>query len=696
MIINSINVKNFRSIYDETLYFNNLTALLGPNGAGKSSFLKTLDFFYNPDAKYSKDDFYNKDTGNSENPKKIEITVTYSKLNNYEKSRFQKYVKDNKLIVKKILEWPRKKGSQRYYGKHLQNPDFDKFRNAKGAAALRKEYKELQINYDDLPDYTTKDTALLSLKELEDSNPSDCILNQDEGQFFGFREVGKSKLEEFTRFIYIPAVHDASEEASDNKKSVFTQIMDLVVRGALSQKKEFTELESNFQEKYDNLMEDEDDSLEKLKADINETLGIYVPNATVAIDWQHQNIKLPIPTADLEIIEDGYSSSVERCGHGLQRAYIMSMFQYLAKITSKNTSDELEGEPAPKSPPTIVIGIEEPEIYQHPNMQRYLSKILKKLAEGSVKGVAEKFQIVYTTHSPLFVNVENFESIRRLYKFQLDRHKPNVTQIDSTNFDEVVDLIADCESNNSDLTPQGFKGRIKAIMTPWMNEGFFADMVVLVEGVTDRAAIIGYSNAIKNQLHEDMEVNGISVIPCMGKNSIHQPYAIFTKLNIPVYCIWDSDFKKFERKNENKQQKEINKHHKLLRLCGCAPEDWPDTVTENHACFHNNLEDTLRSEIGESSFDRIIQDCVNYYSMPKRDAIKRPKVVERLVKKSKINGNSSETLENIIKAIYDMKKSISVPNPQTTSEIPDDLDTDDSAQDLDNIDDETTGLDRWL
>ncbi len=696
MIISSINVKNFRSIYDETLYFNNLTALLGPNGAGKSSFLKALDFFYNPETRYSKDDFYNKDTGTPENPRNIEITITYSEMNNYEKNRFQKYVKDNKLIVKKIFEWPRKKGSQRYYGKHLQNPDFDKFRNVKGAAALRKEYKELQIKYHDLPDYTTKDTALLSLKESEELNPSDCTLKQDEGQFFGFHEVGKSKLEEFTRFIYIPAVHDASEEATDNKQSVFTQIMDLVVRGALSQKKEFTELETNFQEKYDNFIEDEEDSLKKLKADINKTLGIYVPNATVAIDWQHENIKLPTPTADLEIIEDGYSSSVERCGHGLQRAYIMSMFQYLAKITSQNTPDKEEGESAPKIPPTIVIGIEEPEIYQHPNMQRYLSRILNKLAEGSVKGVAEKFQIVFSTHSPLFVNIENFESIRRLNKYQLDEGKPNITHIDSTNFAEVVDLIANCESNDSDLTPHGFKGRIKAIMTPWMNEGFFADMIVLVEGVTDRAAIIGYSKAIKNQLDKDMEVNGISVIPCMGKNSMHQPYAIFTKLNIPVYCIWDSDFKKFETKNENKQQKEIDKHHRLLKLCGHAPEDWPNTVTDNHACFHNNLEDTLRSEIGKSVYDQIVQDCVNFYSMSKRDAIKRPKVVERLVKKSKSNGNSSETLENIIEAIYDMRKSIAVHTSETTSEIPDDLDNDlESAQVLDNVN-ENASLDQWL
>lgn len=51
MIIQSVNVKNFRSILDETLYCEGLTALVGPNGSGKSSFLKALELFYSPTPK---------------------------------------------------------------------------------------------------------------------------------------------------------------------------------------------------------------------------------------------------------------------------------------------------------------------------------------------------------------------------------------------------------------------------------------------------------------------------------------------------------------------------------------------------------------------------------------------------------------------------------------------------------------------
>lgn len=46
MIIKAIDVKNFRSICDGRMEFDNLTTILGRNGAGKSSFLHAIDTFY--------------------------------------------------------------------------------------------------------------------------------------------------------------------------------------------------------------------------------------------------------------------------------------------------------------------------------------------------------------------------------------------------------------------------------------------------------------------------------------------------------------------------------------------------------------------------------------------------------------------------------------------------------------------------
>ena len=75
MLIESIRVQNFRSILNETLSFDALTALVGPNGAGKSNFLRALVLFYSPSARIDIEDFYNSDSTTE-----IVISITFAGL----------------------------------------------------------------------------------------------------------------------------------------------------------------------------------------------------------------------------------------------------------------------------------------------------------------------------------------------------------------------------------------------------------------------------------------------------------------------------------------------------------------------------------------------------------------------------------------------------------------------------------------
>lgn len=147
MIIKSIHVRNFRCIRDETLPCEQLTALVGPNGSGKSSFLRALDMFYTVSARYTEEDFYACDTSQD-----ILITLTFTDLTEEEKRLSQKYVEGGELTVEKEMKWPVGKGSQKYYGTSLQNPEFDSFRSATGTN-LRAEYNKLREKYSELPEY---------------------------------------------------------------------------------------------------------------------------------------------------------------------------------------------------------------------------------------------------------------------------------------------------------------------------------------------------------------------------------------------------------------------------------------------------------------------------------------------------------------------------------------------------------------
>lgn len=650
MIIKSIHVRNFRCILDETLPCEQLTALVGPNGSGKSSFLRALDMFYTVSARYTEEDFYNRDTSQD-----ILITVTFSELTEEERKLFQKYVEGGELTVEKEMKWPPGKGSQKYYGTSLQNLEFDSFRSASGAN-LRAEYNRLREDkYSDLPEYTNKKDAEKTLQAWEETHPDQCLRQRDDGQFFGFKEVGEAHLERYTRFLFIPAVRDASEDAAEGKGSVLSELMDLVVRSVLTQREDVKKLQDDTQKRYDEIMDPSKlAELQTLAYDLSETLKTYVPDASVDLTWlQTDGIEIPMPRADIKLVEDGYPSAVGHTGHGLQRAFILTMLQHLAVAQAPTEEGEDKGqaetggsgEGSILKMPNLILGIEEPELYQHPNRQRHLSKILLKLAMGSIKGVAQQTQVLYSTHSPLFVDVKRFEHVRALRKELGVNGKPKQTKVLCTTLDEVAKIIEKANGQpEGTYTGDTLEPRLQTLMTPWMNEGFFADVAVLVEGEEDRAAILGVATA----LGHDLESMGISVIPCMGKNNLDKATAIFRNLKIPVYVIWDGDHGSDDAKPED--------NHRLLRLFNQSVEHWPENVTNQFACFKQTLRETLRTEIGSELFDETFEACRERLCLgKKKHADKNPMVIQEIIEEAQKQNKSSETLNTIISQIVALK-----------------------------------------
>jgi predicted ATP-dependent endonuclease of OLD family len=179
-----------------------------------------------------------------------------------------------------------------------------------------------------------------------------------------------------------------------------------------------------------------------------------------------------------------------------------------------------------------------------------------------------------------------------------------------------------------------------------MNEGFFADVAVLVEGEEDRAVILGIASALEH----DFESIGISVIPCNGKNNIDRPTAIFRTLGIPVYAIWDSDKGGKDSKPEE--------NHRLLRLFSQEIEDWPEKITPSFACFEKTLQFKLEDELGKGFFDIAIESCLKKYSITRKDqAFKNPIIIQEILAKAKKENRKSVTLEQIVENIVALKKS---------------------------------------
>ena len=651
MFIQEVRVKNFRSILDETLPCDPLTALVGRNGSGKSSFLSALELFYDQSPGITAEDFYSEDTTQD-----IEIAVTFAGLSAEEKEFFSAYVHNEVLTIVRVFSDPLKGKSGNYHGMPLRNPEFTCVREAGGKRDITNKYNEIRgvQEYSSLPSVRSGDAALAALEDWESQNPGLCSPRRDEGQFFGFAQVGRGYLGRYTRFIHIPAVRDAQEDATESRGSSVTEIMDLVVRNALVNRKDLEGFKQQTQDRYREIMDLENlTELNDLEHGLSNTLQSYVPDASVLLRWsEFADIDIPMPRAQIRLREDGYESTVERTGHGLQRAFIVTMLQHLvaaqgAEVTpgDESLAEDASLESGDTLLPSLVLAIEEPELYQHPSRQRHLASVLLKLATGAIPGVAKNTQVIYTTHSPLFVDLDRFDQIRVLRKVPHRTDMPKVTQLKRADMDAVADKLWNAKGKQGNrFTAETLRPRLEALMTPWMNEGFFADVAVLVEGEDDRAAILGAAKS----MNREFDSMGIAVIPCSGKVSLDRPLVIFRQLGVPVYVVWDGDF------SDSRAKPEDNKY--LLRLLGQTEQDYPDFVGDTCACFKVKLEETLEYEIGDDLFERLLAKAQGDFGISKKNqALKNPKVIQSILENARPCGKISSSLRNIVENIIALK-----------------------------------------
>jgi putative ATP-dependent endonuclease of OLD family len=672
VIIRSVQVQNFRCLKDVEVVCEPLTVLVGPNGAGKSAFLRALELFYDDAAQYDERDFYAEDAANP-----IVVQVTFTDLTEEELALFAPYVHDGTLSVEKEMSWPRSKTSQKYYGSRLRNADFGRIREAGSATEKRGIHNEVrqQREYGELPAVSRADDIEGHLESWEREHPEALTRVRDAGQFFGFTQVGKARLGRFTRFLLIPAVRDATEDATERRGSVLTDLMELLVRSTLAEREELRELRERTQREYDELM-DADRLLElrALERSLSTTLQRFVPNADVELDWHtEKELDLPLPDASVRLEENGYGCEVGRTGHGLQRAFILTILQHLsvahgpaqaatdsgaAAQPGQSPTGYADAENHPQTEgtetgPNLILGIEEPELYQHPNRQRHWTKVLLQLAEGRITGVADRTQVIYSTHSPLFIDVERFDQIRVLRKTGTEDGRPKCTEVAWAPLDSVArDLEQAAGVATGTFTAQTLRPRLRSFMRPEINEAFFAELAVLVEGQEDKAAILAAASLLNTAVNADLESLGVSFIECGGKTNLDKAIAIMKRLGIPFYAVWDSD--------KGNQDPHVEVNHRLLRLLGESVEDYPARIEPEYACFECTLVDCLREEIGEEEFESLLCQCKLEFQFAKhRDAPKNPSVMQAILARASQQGKSCDTLTRIVEEILRKRESLS-------------------------------------
>lgn len=627
MKIETVRIKNFRSFKDDTIYFDNYTCLVGANGAGKSTVFTALQVFFRhyKDSKTDLSKLTEKDFHHCNTAEPIEITVTFTELSKQAEQDLSNYARQGKLIVTAKAEFDAatQRAEIKQFGNRLGIDDFriffEKEKSAAKAPELNECYAQLQVNFPELPNAGSKEAKMTALKEYEAARPAECILIPSEDQFYGASK-GANRLAPHIQWVFVSASKDVTEEGEENKTSALGTLLSRTVRAKVNFTERISEIRKEVGEQYSKLLDDEQNVLDDISASLKSKLSQWAnPSISASVQWKKdadKAIKIEEPSAAIALGERGFEGELSRFGHGLQRSFMLALLQELSTTDDENA-------------PTLILSIEEPELYQHPPQARHLAETLMDLAGLNT-------QVMLCSHSPLFIPKNSFEKIRIIR----EHGNPIETLSSSVSYQELSDYLTSIGSKP--INNKGIVAKLFPYLSPSINEMFFCRVPVFVEGIEDIAYIKTYLELMG--LSGQFRATGMHLINADKKSNIIEPAAVVKLLKINGFVIYDTDTDCKEiHQNDHKRD-----NKKLLTIQGHDAEDEfqaANIVKPNLWAWKTNLGKEVKSEIPNwNAFYTI--SCAEFGNAA--DLHKNPLVVARTLE---LAWEKEETSPNLIKLI---------------------------------------------
>jgi len=649
MRISQLHVINYRSILDETLECDNLTILVGRNGAGKSAFLQALRLFMDTATSPSTEDFYNHDLRNM-----IQVEVTFSDLNAEEQAEFQSYLDGGLLVVQ------RKFPGGDYYGRangcEELEPIRERLRQKAKVSEVALELRKI-VESGKYPGLSAVNRGIEEeLDRWERENPTSCRAFFRAGLFQGPTNIAGGKMRNRTHFVYVPPVREAENDASGGgRQSPLATLVSPLVNIITEKNPAVKTARESLETDYGTYKAAVEGAPEKntLESNLTTLLQRYDRDTAAEIQLSLED-KLALPSVKPRVwlVEDGFQGDVARKGHGLQRLFIFTILELYEKLRGGTTDSATQG--------NMVLAIEEPELYQHPARSRALARVLSDLCNPK-EGNSFQFQVFFTTHSPYFVSIDNFESIRRIEKVTVSTG-PMETKVRRTTLKAVGNSVLVALGRSDDATKTSSWARLKSIMGIRGSEGFFADGVILVEGAEDEAIVSAFAEHKKVSL----DAAGICIIPAEGKTKLPPLLALYQCLGIDVYLIFDADG---DQLDDKKAQTDYNKA--LLTMINESAEARPSTnLFQNGTVWTTNFLDEVRRAFGEEKWEVAFTESCEEFALSSDQAKKKYAVLWRTVELLLGQGILCKPLEllweNITKR-FGLKSGVSVVSVASSS-----------------------------
>ncbi len=504
MRISRVKIQNFRSLQNvDVAVSDDYTTLIGKNDCGKSSFLKALEYLFDPETRIGVTDV----CGFMEEGEESFIQATISDC-------WHPDSKDGVLTVRRVFD----AGGYDRLQREGPVPRLQILKDMSQGVGTRK-----RLDEDQSMEAGTKEYAQMAIREICASGtvPAhdwvrlyDRINGHSSIEFeTGWHHFADDELKRLVKVIFLAADVRGEEEISTGGRSIFDKIGQFILGSTEDSFPAVVEARDKLTEELGKIVAKNDDGkwqverLNEFDQILKEEIERY--DANVATETMIQAPRLSELNFSLDLlVRDSWVGSVAQMGHGMRRSLVFAMLR-----ANRRLLESVQVAAPVNQRPLFLFLIEEPEIYLHPQAERPRMSQLKALAGDA------NAQVVLCTHSAIFVDLGQYKGILRL-----ERPTRRETSISSW--------------QGNDL-PVNDRKTLSLIhrFDPGKSAMLFADLVILVEGQCESDAIPFLAESLGvTDVNTDVEV-----IDCHGNQDIPVFQKVLESFGIK-YVAWpDSD-----------------------------------------------------------------------------------------------------------------------------------------------------------
>lgn len=199
--------------------------------------------------------------------------------------------------------------------------------------------------------------------------------------------------------------------------------------------------------------------------------------------------------------ERGFSSY----GHGAQRSVQMALIRLLAKQAQQQVD---------VNAPTIVLLIDEPELYLHPQAIEILRDSLKLLSN-------QNFQIIFSTHSPLLIAKDDVLNANLIYKEQ-----------SKTKVRKKLSTASSTFAHHAHQASVTFSLQHSTYL-------LFSESVLVIEGKTEKMLLPELYKLVKGQT---LGLSKLCLVEAGSSSSVHPIMGVLTDVGYRPKALVDLDY----------------------------------------------------------------------------------------------------------------------------------------------------------